>query len=171
MTKEIISMLVCKLVCRPGQSMLVLGKLGQHRLVRRKLACRQVRSKQLACRPVRSKVLDDGVETVVVVSGVFNGAGGTVGFQKAVGSFDVTVSVAVFGLALDVVCGWVVYAVFEVVWCWGVCGFWSVGLWCGVSWCRVSGLVSWGGVLGESRSHASGEDDQLSGHFCECVCS
>jgi len=110
---------------------------------------------------VSTFVLDDGVETVVVVSGVFNGTGGTVGFQKAVRSFDVTVAVAVFGLALDVVCGWVVYAVFKVVWGWGICGFWSVSLWCRVSWCRVSGLVSWGGVLGEGRSHASGEDDQL----------
>ncbi|KAE9531483.1 hypothetical protein AGLY_010689 [Aphis glycines] len=115
---------------------------------------------------VSTFVLDDGIETVVVVSGVFNGTGGTVSFQKAVRSLDVTVAVAVFGLALDVVCGWVVYAVFEVVWGWCVSGFWSVGLWCGVSWCRVSwcrvsGLVSWGGVLGESRSHASGEDDQL----------
>jgi len=100
--------------------------------------------------------LDFGVETVVVIGGVFDDAGGTVGFQKAVRSFDVTVTVGVFGLALDVVGVWVVYAVFEVVWGWGVCGFWSVSLWCG-----VSGLVSWGGVLGEGRSYASGEDDQL----------
>jgi len=105
--------------------------------------------------------LDFGVETVVVIGSVFDDAGGTVGFQKAVRSFDVTVTVGVFGLALDVVGVWVVYAVFEVIWGWGVCGFWSVSLWCGVSWCRVSGLVSWGGVLGEGRSHACGEDDQL----------
>jgi len=115
--------------------------------------------------------LDFGVETVVVVSGVFDDAGGTVGFQKAVRSLDVTVTVGVFGLALDVVCGRVVYAVLEVVRGWCVGGFRSVSLWCGVSWCgvcwcwvgggRVSWLVSRGWVLGEGRGHASGEDDQL----------
>ncbi|KAF0702253.1 Uncharacterized protein FWK35_00033259, partial [Aphis craccivora] len=75
-------------------------------------------------------VLDDGVETVVVVSGVFDGTDGSVGFDEAVGSFNVTVSVAVFGLAVHVVGVWVVYAVFEVVGCWCVCGLWGVGLWC-----------------------------------------
>jgi len=65
-------------------------------------------------------VLDFGVETVVVVSGVFDSTGGTVGFQKAVRSFDIAVAVAVFGLTLDVVGVWVVYAVLEVVRRWWV---------------------------------------------------
>jgi len=71
--------------------------------------------------------LDNSVETDLVVGSVFDDAGGTVGFQKAVGSFDVAVAVSVFGLALDVVCGRVVDAVFEVVWGWGICGLWGVG--------------------------------------------
>ncbi|KAF0759246.1 Uncharacterized protein FWK35_00014422 [Aphis craccivora] len=59
--------------------------------------------------------LDFSVETVGV-SSVVDDAGGTVGFQKTVSSFDVAVSVAGFGLAVHVVCVWVVYAVFEAVW-------------------------------------------------------
>jgi len=110
---------------------------------------------------VSTFVLDDGVETVVVVSGVFDGADRAVGFDEAVGSLDVTVAVAVFGLAVHVVGVWVVYAVFEVVWCGCVCGLWGVSLWCRVSGRRVSWLVGWGRVLGEGGSHASGEDDEL----------
>ncbi|KAF0762611.1 Uncharacterized protein FWK35_00009348, partial [Aphis craccivora] len=81
------------------------------------------------------RLLDDGVETVVVVSGVFDSAGGTVGFDQTVGSLDVTVSVSVFRLALDVVGVWVVYAVFEVVWSWGIVRFMSV------CWFVSSGFV------------------------------
>ncbi|KAE9531270.1 hypothetical protein AGLY_010476 [Aphis glycines] len=52
---------------------------------------------------VSTFVLDNGVKTTVIIRGVFDGAGGTVSFQKAVISFDVTVAVAVFGLAMYVV--------------------------------------------------------------------
>jgi len=114
--------------------------------------------------------LDFGVESVVV-GGVFDDAGGTVGFQEAVRSLDVTVGISVFGLALDVVCGRVVDAVFEVVWLGWVGGFRSVGFWCGVCGCGVcgcwvsgrwvSGLVGRGGVLSDGGNHACGEDDQL----------
>jgi len=109
--------------------------------------------------------LDNGVETTLVVGGVFDDTGGTVSFQKAVGSLDVTVSVSVFGLALDVVCGRVVDAVLEAVRGRGVDGLWGVSLWCRVSGCwvsgGVSGLVGRGGVLGDGGNHACGEDDQL----------
>jgi hypothetical protein len=96
--------------------------------------------------------LDFGVETAVV-GGVFDDAGGTVGFQKTVSSFDVAVPVAVFGLALDVVGVWVVYAVLEVV-----RGRGLVRVFCGVS---VVYWVSWGGVFSECGGHAGCENDHL----------
>lgn len=74
------------------------------------------------CRVSRCRVrwrlvtaFDDGVEAVVVVGGVLDGAGRTTGLQKAVRALDVTVAVAVLVLALDVVIVRVVYALLEAI--------------------------------------------------------
>lgn len=56
----------------------------------------------------------DGVEAVVVVGGVRDGADGTVGFHQRVGTLD-DVAVADFGLGLLVAGVAVGYAVFELV--------------------------------------------------------
>lgn len=89
---------------------------------------------------VSTFLLDDGIEPVVIVGGVLDGARGTVGLQKAVEAFYVTVTIAGLGLALDVVSVWVVHAVHEVVRCRRVGGFhWHVSL-CGrhlVSGCHL----------------------------------
>ncbi|KAF0755177.1 Uncharacterized protein FWK35_00023990 [Aphis craccivora] len=47
-------------------------------------------------------LFDNSVETVFVVSGVHDHAGGSVGFHETVRSFDVTVTVTLFVLAFDV---------------------------------------------------------------------
>jgi hypothetical protein len=57
---------------------------------------------------------DDGVESVVVIGGVVDGAGGAIGLQKAVLSLD-DISVAVLALALDITGVGVVHGVVELV--------------------------------------------------------
>lgn len=61
-------------------------------------------------------LLDNGVETVFVVSGILDHSGRTVGLHETVRSFDVTVTVAHLVLALDVVRVQIFYTVLEMVW-------------------------------------------------------
>ncbi|CAI6364851.1 unnamed protein product [Macrosiphum euphorbiae] len=61
-------------------------------------------------------LLDHSVETVFVVSGVFDHAGGTVGFHETVRSFHVTVTVAHLVLAFDVVRVKIFHSVLEMIW-------------------------------------------------------
>lgn len=69
----------------------------------------------------RFDFLDHRVEPVLVVSRVLDHSGGAIGFHQTVRSLDVTVTVAHFLLALDVVRVQVLHAVLEVVrgsgWC------------------------------------------------------
>jgi hypothetical protein len=58
-----------------------------------------------------------GVETVVLVSGVFNNTSGSVGLKQAVGAFD-HVAVTGFPLALNVACVRVVNGVVEFIMHW-----------------------------------------------------
>ncbi|KAE9531531.1 hypothetical protein AGLY_010737 [Aphis glycines] len=97
----------------------------------------------LVCRPERSKRVQSMrvlSMRVPIIGGVFDDAGGTISFQNAVSSLDVSVSVARLGLAVYVVCVWVVYAVLEVVRSWSILMF-SLSI-------SVLRCVCWGGVLG-----------------------
>lgn len=57
---------------------------------------------------------DDGVETIVGISGVVNGTDGAVGFHQGILAFD-NISITGFVLGFVVTSMWVFYTVFELV--------------------------------------------------------
>lgn len=57
-------------------------------------------------------LVDDCIESVVVIGGVINGTHGTVGFDEGVLSLN-NISVALFGLGLDVTGVWVLDSIVE----------------------------------------------------------
>ena len=66
---------------------------------------------------VSSRSLYNGAETVVLVSGIINYTGGSVGLNQAVGALD-HVAVTGLPLALDVAGVWVVNGVVEFILRW-----------------------------------------------------
>ena len=94
-------------------------------------------------------LLDNSVETVFVVSGVLDHAGGTVGFHETVRSFDVTVTVAQLVLALDVVRVKIFHTVLEMIWL----GCSVVVVMVGVVTFVLNGWISKGQVPEQSGKH------------------
>uniref|UniRef100_A0A2S2NGX6 Uncharacterized protein n=1 Tax=Schizaphis graminum TaxID=13262 RepID=A0A2S2NGX6_SCHGA len=99
-------------------------------------------------------LLDNGVETVFVISCVLDHAGGAIRFHETVRSFDVTVTVTNLVLALDVVCVKVFHTVLEMI-----------RLRCMVVVVGVVTFVLDGRISKGQVSEQSDNDYKLSDHF------
>lgn len=124
--------------------------------------------------------VDDSIETIVWVSGVFNDSLGSIGFDEGVASLDY-ITVTFFVLVFAVTGQTILYVVGEaVLWVWVVFIDWggndSFSYWSGIGQWSSSGIslgdwgsiCYWGGVIGLGNwNYSSVGEGQDGGENCE----